>query len=475
MKRVRISQQLRWCLSWFSERGHGCFLKWLFFAGLLLQISEPVAVASAGGVERLIAEPVFGAQVYLREAGQANSEILLLIHGLGDEAGKVWDDLLPELSLKYHVVVPDLPGFGRSSKGNHLYSPATYAAFLDWLVTALPDKSLSLVGHSLGGGIALAYAGRDGIALKRLVLIDSVGLLHHLAVSQNFVRQQLKIELPFFSSALESSLGRVAGLLLEKTSHLPLDPDRLLASEKLREKFLGGDPARIAGLSLVQTDFSLVLAKVAAPTWLLWGENDQISPLRIATVLSWNLSNAELKILPGMGHTPMQENPLKFTSILMQALSQAPESKSQLPLKYGEKIGVCSKERGRVFEGAFSALVINGCKDVLIKNVITQRLEITDSEVIVEHSRIQEMNPAPAIQVQRSRLTMTGVDISAATGIVTEQSRLDLAGVRFFDATAAIRGVGNRSSLLCSSSTKYSNGTSQALHVSRSLHAGEGL
>lgn len=426
-------------------------------------------------VQQKFEEPVFGGQVHVLEFGKSNPEILLLLHGLGNDAGKVWDDLLPELSLKYHVVVPDLPGFGRSSKGNHLYSPHAYATFLNWLVKTLPEKPVSLVGHSLGGGIALVYAARYGTNLKKLVLVDSVGLLHHLAVSQNFVRQQLNIDLPFFSSSIESSLERAANLLLEKASFLRLDPDRILSSESMRDKFLDGDPVKIAGLSLVQTDYSLILGKVATPTWLLWGENDQIAPLRIGKILSWNLPEARLKILSGIGHSPMLEKPSTFLPILLQALSQKPKKSQPVQVKPEADIGICKNEEDRIFEGAYTSLRIEHCKNVMIKNISTRKLEILDSEVEIELSSILGKDMDPAIHVQRSRLAMTGVDIHAGTAIVTNQSRLDLAGVRFFGSEEAIKGEGNRSSILCSTSVKYLKDSAISLNLSQSLTAGESL
>jgi hypothetical protein len=243
----------------------------------------------------------------------------------------------------------------------------------------------------------------------------------------------------------------------------------------MRERFLGEDPSKIAGLALVQSDFSLLLAKVVTPTWVLWGENDQIASQRTSKILLWNLPTAELKILSGVGHTPMKDAHLQFATILGQALLQEPEHRKPISLQSDERVGYCINENNRNFEGAYSVLRINNCKNVMIKNVTTQKMEISDSEVVVEFSSILRKNESPAIQVQRSRLTMTGVDIHADIGILTDQSRLDLAGVRFYNSSAAIKGEGNRSSLLLSSSAKYSNGSIMALHLSQSLNPGESL
>lgn len=439
----------------------------------IVLLSTASATASAWTVERVVEEPVFGAQVYLREAGVANQKILLLVHGIGDRAGSIWDDLLPELAHDYHIIAPDLPGFGRSSKGNHLYSPEAYADFLDWLIKSLPNKPVTLVGHSLGGGIALMYSAHHATELERLVLVDAVGLLHRLAVSQNFVRQQLDIDVPYSSTSIETPLGRVASLLLEKASHLPLNPELLLSLPFMRQKFLAADPTRIAGLALVETDYSLLLAKNLTPTWLIWGAKDEIASLRIARALEWNLPQVKLKILPDSGHTPMLDDLSGFRIALQQALQEEPESRSPLSQITDAKMGRCEGEQGRVFSGHFSLLQINNCSNVLLRDVVTNSLEITDSQVKIETAKLLALPHRPALTLLRSQVVISGADIVAGTGLVLDQSRVDLAGVRFVGAQVAIKGTGNPSSVLCSSSVKMFDGVIEPLHLSRSLIAGE--
>jgi pimeloyl-ACP methyl ester carboxylesterase len=422
--------------------------------------------------EYYLQEPIFAGQVYVRETGLSNSEILLLVHGVGDDAGRDWDSLLPELSQKYHVIIPDLPGFGRSSKGNHLYSPENYASFLDWLIKRLPPKAMNLVGHSLGGGISLVYTAYHGQGLKRLVLIDSVGVMHYLAVSQNFV-QKLALD-RFLIPPVSNPLGKVASLILEKAARIPFAPEIILSTGFLRQRFLAADPARIAGLALIQTDYSLLLGQIDVPTWLIWGELDNIAPVRIADVLQWTLPRAQKVVLSGIGHVPMKEDSKGLQVALGQALQTFPETRQLLALSPNRK-GSCEGKRGTVFEGAFDEISISSCDSVLLKNVTAKTVKIEDSEVVIEQSRLAGNQTEPAMSVMRSRVTMTGVDIVAEMGILSDQSRLDLAGVRFIDAVSAIRATGNPSAVLCSSSTKVYQGKVTALHLSRSLKAGESL
>jgi hypothetical protein len=340
---------------------------------------------------------------------------------------------------------------------------------------SLPSKPLALVGHSLGGGVSLVYAALYGQDLKRLVLVDSVGTLHRLAVSQYFVKQQINLDFPFDSSMLENSLGRIGDFFLEKTSRIPLNPDLILQSGMLREKFLGGDPARIAALSLVQTDYSLLLDQVKTPTWLLWGALDEVATMRIAKVLQWNLPNAELRVFQDLGHSPMLEDARYFSRDLMNALDNEPLGMPAVSEQGDAADGHFDNENGSIIRGTYRTLRISNCKNMRLVNVVAQHMEIRDSAVEIEKSRIESAGYQPGIHILRSRLTVTGADIHAHTGIVTDQSRLDLAGVRFIDSRVAVRGEGQPSALLSSSSVKQFSDVKTAVHTSRSLASGDEL
>ncbi len=427
--------------------------------------------------EQSLDEPIFNGHFLLREAGRENADILLLVHGLGHEASTIWEPFVPELAAHFHVIAPDLPGFGRSSRANKLYSPDNYAQFLYWLMGRFPGKPIYLVGHSLGGAISLNVAARYDERLARLILVDSVGMLHRLAVSQHFVRDLIRLDLPFFSTEVESRLGRIAGMILEKTSRVPLDPDLVLATAATREKFLGADPGQIAALALVQTDFTGMLSSVNVPVWLIWGDQDQIAPLRIATILDWNLSHSHLKLLNGLGHVPMNEDPQRFSDALWQALEG--EMNSEEKTAFTQMPGVedvhCDNESGRVFRGDYATLNIHNCYDVVIADARILHLNSVDSRITIERSIIGNNAQEQAIRSLRSEINLTGVDIRGGIGILVDQSRLDLAGVRFIDTPVAVAGEGNPSALLFSSSRKSIDGESTPLHLSRSLRHGESL
>jgi pimeloyl-ACP methyl ester carboxylesterase len=114
-----------------------------------------------------------GDRVAYREAGAG--EALLLIHGMGGSSA-TWKAVLPELSKRYRVVAPDLLGHGQSAKPRADYSLGAFAAWLRDLLDELDITRATVVGHSLGGGVAMQFIYQHRDYCERLVLISSGGL-----------------------------------------------------------------------------------------------------------------------------------------------------------------------------------------------------------------------------------------------------------------------------------------------------------
>ena len=123
-------------------------------------------------------EKVFSGEVVVYRAGKRGAEPVLLVHGLSRQGAQDWAQAIPGLAANYEVFTLDLPGFGASGKGNHLYSPANYARVLDAVFGGRIKRPVNLVGHSMGGVVALAYAAAYPGRVKRLVLVDVAGVLH---------------------------------------------------------------------------------------------------------------------------------------------------------------------------------------------------------------------------------------------------------------------------------------------------------
>jgi pimeloyl-ACP methyl ester carboxylesterase len=180
------------------------------------------AEALTGNYEECIYEPVFEGKVCTLQANRDAKVGVILIHGLGGSIDD-WKNTIPALAKNFHVVAFDLPGFGKSDKGSQEYSPTRYARLAHFLADRyFPDKNYNIVGHSMGGAIALRFAAQRPMRFQRLVLIDSAGILHpqvltkfqagSVAQSTSGIQQMRKYA------------ETVSGAVLEQVDRLPIPP-----------------------------------------------------------------------------------------------------------------------------------------------------------------------------------------------------------------------------------------------------------
>lgn len=414
--------------------------------------------------ELRVTEPVFGGAVHILEAGRGKPVSVLLVHGLGDLAGGTWEKLLPELVGGYHVIAVDLPGFGRSEKRNALYSPARYAAFLKWVVDRYAPGPLVVVGHSLGGAIALHFAASHPENLQRLILADVAGILHRAVYTKELLAPMLP-ELPG-PVDLKSLLGGVLGRLPTPT----LDLDFLLGNEILRSRILGEDPAKIAALALVQEDFSPLLERVKTPTVILWGADDTVTPLRTGLLLEAVLSRARLQIIPQAGHVPMFDQPHLFNRAVLDAIAGREIKPTPVETGTAARLGVCRGESGKTFSGTYARLEITDCSDVRLTDITAGSLVIDRSRVVIEKGEIRGADVA--LKVTDSTITATGLRVEGETAILASGSSLDLAGVTLTGTSAAVQVVDPSTMYFSVSRSNSPHGTG-FLHGIRRLGAGD--
>lgn len=232
----------------------------------------------------------------------------VLLHGRGN-AASTWFPLWPALARTHRVLALDLPGFGSSTPppGPLRTAEDGLRAFVEpveAVLTALAPGPMTLVGHSLGGLVALELALRGRIPVERLVLVDAMGLGPEMTLASRL----------FFRLGPER-LARVLGpRLFGRIAPLPDTPvhQRLMALDHELMTVPGGRPeATRAFNTLVPLTGDVFhrrerLGEVKVPTLLYWGERDNVLPVSLAEAAVKRLPRARL-LRVAAGHSPHQE------------------------------------------------------------------------------------------------------------------------------------------------------------------------
>lgn len=267
-----------------------------------------------------------GRSVSYLEAGEG--PVLLLVHGLGGSYEN-WREVMEPLARTHTVIAPDLPGHGTSAAAAGDYSVGALAAGLRDLLVALNRERVTVVGHSLGGGVAMQFSYQFPEMVERLVLVSSGGLGPE--VSPILRAAALPGADPFIAFTADVG-GRVAPLIGRGLSALGLRPNADLA-EVLRGYGTLVDPERRAAfLATVKAVIGTGGQRVAAtdrlylaesvPTLIVWGEDDRIIPSHHGEDAHRHVPGSRLLVFEGVGHLPQVEAPLRFVRALEDFIAE---------------------------------------------------------------------------------------------------------------------------------------------------------
>lgn len=432
------------------------------FLALVSACAKPLVAVQTDlpGMERhSIREPVFDSNTYVYEAGRQHSRSIVLVHGIGD--GPV--DFTPHvewLARSYHVIAFDLPGFGRADKANALYSPTNYAAFIKHVTDRFVRRPFVLVGHSMGGVAALRYAALHRGDLTQLVVIDVPGVLHrHILANQALGRLGLDF-LPSFMDPLQ----RFAQIMRKVLTHLEassFDPDSILSDASLRDRYLNGDPYRIAVAGVALENFSRELPNLTVETLVIWGRDDNIAPLRTGRLLAGVIPRSQLVVLERAGHVPMVEAPQPFRAALERFLVHGitPAVPPTTLTRHGDVR--CNGKQHVVYEGDYDKLTLDGCSDVRIRRARVRELSAIDTSVTIDDAHIGGGDVG--LYARNASVVMTNGRIEGDVAITALDSHLDLAGV-MVDARRFVMRAPETSSVVFSISRVLSPALTGAAH-----------
>lgn len=249
---------------------------------------------------------VDGLRLRLRDSGPRDAPAVILLHGFGASL-ETWDAWAEALSTRYRVIRFDLPGFGLTGpdpKGD--YTDARSIAILAGVMDQLQIDRAALIGNSLGGRIAWGFAAQHPERVTRLVLVSPDG----------FASPGFAYDKPPKTSLMMQALPYVAPRFMLKANLAAAyaHPERLSESvvTRYRDLMLAPGVRRAILARMAQTilrDPVPVLARIAIPTLLLWGEKDGMIPIGNAADYLRTMPHATLVRLPDLGHVPFEEDP----------------------------------------------------------------------------------------------------------------------------------------------------------------------
>jgi pimeloyl-ACP methyl ester carboxylesterase len=262
-----------------------------------------------------------GHSVTYRTAG--SGPVLLLLHGITNSS-ETWEPAAAPLAKRFTVIAPDLLGHGHSATPRGDYSLGAHASGVRDLMTALGHDRATVLGHSLGGGIAMQFAYQFPERCERLVLVSSGGLGRevHLLLRAAALPGADWV-LPLLTSRGVRGVGNGIAAALRQGRIAPKGDIGVLArgfrsldNGGSRQAFLHTLRAVIdTGGQRVSANDRLHLAAVL-PTLIVWGERDSIIPPAHGRAAHEAMPGSRLELFPGAGHMPHHHDPELFAAIL---------------------------------------------------------------------------------------------------------------------------------------------------------------
>ena len=259
---------------------------------------------------------------------EGNQRHILFVHGLGSSAER-WLDIPEALSLYFHTVAVDLPGFGGSDKPSDMeYTIEAFSNIIAEFMGKIgigeqdgrsDDARTTLVGHSLGGYIAsnIASAGDNSNFVEKLILVDSSG---------NLEKPTPLLE-EYLDAAMNPSKEKVRKVFEQMVAHPLLISDALVQGfiDRINNpdsKYAFESSLRNSANTQIGIKNLNKIGEKGIPTLIIWGMHDRVIPTQHSQIFKQAIKNSSLTIIPRTGHAPFTEKPALVCEHLHKFLSR---------------------------------------------------------------------------------------------------------------------------------------------------------
>jgi pimeloyl-ACP methyl ester carboxylesterase len=273
--------------------------------------------------------------IELGPEGSQGSQPLVFVHGLSGCWANFLEQL-PVMAREHRVVTLDLPGFGYSPMPSRKITISGYARLLDGLLGQLGIDAAAVVGNSMGGFISAELAIAFPQRVERLVLVSPAGISTRRPLANINPRLGDRSPIPALERAERLLAAGAAALaaksdafarrarLRELALYLAVRHAARLPAPLVAEQLRGaGKPGFLAAWeAIIDYDFEDRLQEIAAPTLIVWGEEDHLVSVRDADVFAQLIPDSRKVIFEDTGHMAMLERPAAFNALLRDFLAE---------------------------------------------------------------------------------------------------------------------------------------------------------
>ena len=274
-----------------------------------------------------------GDQVAYRDEG--HGDVLLLIHGMAGSSD-TWRSVIGQLSKKFRVIAPDLLGHGRSAKPRGDYSLGAFAVWLRDFLDELGVSHATVVGHSLGGGVAMQFAYQHPDYATRLILISSGGLGPDVGwVLRLLSAPGAELVLPIIAPKPVLTAGnKLRSWFRGVGVHSPRGAEMWSAYSSLsdaatREAFLRTLRSVVDYRGQAVSALNRLKLREELPVMAIWGERDDIIPVNHAYAAREARADSRLEVLPNVGHFAQVEAPTEVVELIEDFIATGNSSSSE--------------------------------------------------------------------------------------------------------------------------------------------------
>lgn len=264
-----------------------------------------------------------GLNVHYRDEGAGKP--IIMVHGLGGFL-QMWDAWAEDFSQDHRVIRMDLPMSGLTGPLPELPDEASIDLFVDFLhgfILKLGVQDFHLVGNSLGGWVAWAYAVKYPDQVDKLVLIDAAGLFE---VKDGPMVVKL-LRGPFGKIYLKSGVPKWVVAMFYRGAY---GDNKQLTKERVTRFYELLNREGNFKAMYDQSNFDIHIDKdqvntITQPTLILWGEADKWIDVKFGHEFDERIPDSRLLTYPGLGHAPMEEAPLKTAKVTREFLNESTE------------------------------------------------------------------------------------------------------------------------------------------------------